>query len=343
MRHSQSTFRGVLGLGLLAAGMTASTAYVTPAQAAGKWSLFVRRTLVPCVEQDKKIYAPLSDLLKAMGYTWKSAGASLALSTGAGGGPEINQKLVTLELEGGATVTPLAMQSGGKTWVQVKQVAEAAGGLFVVTQDAGMAQVVFPKGKVTQKDLDRAASRVAKQADEASRTSSSAPSASGSSASADKSAATSKDGASSKDDVSDEALQGINDKRKEPLKVDALDYISNPIPGSKTPSDVRGTITVRNISDLPVRNIRFTVYGADLGDNQVAEMSTQKYVLELKPDETFTQEIMWFNYNNVQVTPKAKFEFDPLPEKKPAPKKPDEGKADTKADASSDAKADGKK
>jgi hypothetical protein len=327
----------LLGLSALAAGVAASSAWVAPAKAASSWTLYVRRSEVRCMEHDKKVFAPLTELLKAMGYSWKGSASFYDVTAGKGGGPEISAKQVTLTIDGGAAISPQVLVVGGKTWVLVKPVAEAAGALFVATPDLGAAQIVFPKVKVSEKDLDRAARRAEKQAAPATLPSGTSGAVSTSASTSSGSGEAKASAADDKAAASDEDLEAINAKRKDPLQTENLVCNNTPLAGSKTPSEARGTATIKNVSDLPVKNIRFTVYGARAEGEALPDMETSQTLAVLKPGETATQEFFWYNVQNVTMTAKIKCEFDPLPEKQAPPKKAEETKGESK-DASKESK-----
>lgn len=322
---------------LLAVALTAAIGLAVaawhPASAAQTWTLYVRRAQVSNVEQGGRVFAPIGDLLTAMGFTWKQEGTTLVLVPGKGGGPEIRSRMVSLAWDG-RVATPQTLLVGGRVYVAVKPLAEAMGMTYLAS--AGIVQV--SSARVSQTDLQRAVKIAASQPPPETRPTVTDATPSGKAGGKPTAEATpSKDG--SKSGTEEDEIKAINEKRKDPLKVDPEPpQISNPaIPGSRTPAEVQGVATVKNVADLPVRNVTFTVTAADRSGQPLADMTSTISVAEIGPGETVSQPIHWWNYQNADIVPKVELKFDPLPEKHPAEKK-DEGKS-----GSSDTKAGDKK
>lgn len=308
--------------GLCGAALMLASAVSAPSPAcADPLSLFVRKTQLSSTEKSGKVYAPASDLLKAMGYQWTVDGATVKLSPGTGGGPSLAAaKVYAFVLPNGKSVTVDAIVVKKDTWILVRPLAEAAGGTYIATPAAGIVQIVFPSTSITQKDLDRAVRQSKHQEGiDAPPLTGDSGGSSGEEKSSDSGAKTADAGDKKPADNSGETTG--EEKKEEVVKVTSLDFSNPIIPGSKVPAELRGTATIKNTSDKRVTNVKFTVELLDLGDNPVTTLPT-KFISALEPGETASQDFLWYNYYNQTITPKVKIEHDPLP----TPKKKTESK-----------------
>ena len=307
--------------GLCGAALLLVSAASSPSPAAAdSLSLFIRKAQVTATERAGKVYAPASELLKAMGYQWTVDGSTVRLVKGAAGGPTLAAATTyTFVLPNGKSVSTDVMAVKKEAWILVRPLAEAAGGTYIATPAAGIVQVTFSATGLSQKDVDRAVR------DSKHQEGISAPPLTDSGSSGDEAKSADKGGktADTGDKKPDSGNEGQSDEKKEEvIKVTNLDFYNPIIPGSKVPAELRGTATIKNTSDKRVTNIKFTVELRDLGDNPVTTLPT-KFISALEPGETASQDFLWYNYYNQTLTPKVKIEHDPLP----TPKK----KADAKA------------
>ncbi|MBM3463309.1 MAG: hypothetical protein FJX76_14505 [Armatimonadetes bacterium] len=341
----------------------AALALVASSVDASSTTLFVRRAMVSNVVRGGTLYAPVTELLSAMGFTWTQSGDSVVLQSGKGGGPEIRSRSFTLSLDS-RSFTPETLFLNGKIYVAVKPVAEALGGIYINSPSAGMAQVVFTSA--SQTDLSRAVKEAERRPAPAGTAAAPLPlSGEGTSAppAADAKTGDAKTGdaktgdaktgdaktpetadakssdattADARSDEEDAETKAINEKRKNPIK-STVDYTNNYVPNTIT--EIRGTARVENVADLPVKGLSFVVGAFTRDGQQLGTYAERKYVAEIAPGATLTFDFLWQNYNyQDNIVPKVTdIKFDPLPEKE-APKK----KADAKPDASSGTPADTK-
>jgi len=295
---------------IAAAALWLVAASLPPVDAAQGTTLYVRRSVVTNIQQGGTLWAPVDELLKAMGFSW-SGDQTFTLTPGTAAGPEIRLRSFTLVL-GDRSVQPQTLWRGNHIWVPVKQVAEGLGGAYIESTSAGMVQVVFPSASFSQADIDRAVKEAAKRPPIEVKPSV-APSAGGSPA-AETSPAP--DASASPDEI-----DKINAKRKDPVKSN-VEVVNNAIPGSRVPAEVRGSASVENIADLPLKNVQVTVIMQDQTGAEVAQgRLPTSYIGELGAGDKRSVDVFWYNtYNLTNLVPKVEVKFDPLPEKeKPKP------------------------
>jgi hypothetical protein len=296
-------------LALVALAMVSLFAAASRAGAAQQVSLFVRKTFVNSVVEGKTLYAPVDDLLRAMGFQWTQQGDAFMLAPGTAGGPDIRTRQLVLAVPG-KTFTPQNLMLNKRIYVNVKQVTEGLGGLYIdSTKDLGIVQVSFPTTTITQNDLNRAVKEASNRPMPAYRPIQ--PASTGTPSTVGDKAAPS----ASPSGVA-QAPTPQPSPSEDPVKVVGDVQISNPvIPGSRTPAYVQGTAKVKNTSDQPVTNVRITVTLNDRSGQPLAEMPV-KAVATMAPGETVSDDFNWYNYQQADLEPKVKIEHDPIAEKK---------------------------
>ena len=314
----------VLGLAVLAG----SLAFLAGDVGAASMTLYVRKaTLTPLVEGGK-VYAPVTELLRAMTFQWTPSGEGYELSPGSAGGPDIKSRHVVFTYKGKPCPTDTLIR-GGKVWVQVKPLAEAVGALYIETLGSGIAQVSFPPGQLTEKDIARAVKEAGRRPSIEAKPL----------VTADKPADKPADNAADK--PGDKAVDKPGDKtaektadpaskedEKDPLEA-KVEYTNPAIPGAKNPAEVRGTFTVKNSSDQVVKNVKVTVNFNDQSDQSVQTIPTE-FFSQIDAGASVSKDFMWYNYNNyMNLKTKVEMTHDPLPKKKKDDKKAD-GKEEKK-------------
>lgn len=301
----------VLGLAVLAG----SLAFLAGDAGAASMTLFVRKATVTPLVEGGKVYAPVTELLKAMTFQWTPSGEGFALQPGTAGGPDIRSRRLVFTCQGKTFSLDTVLRSG-KVWVQVKPMAEGVGALYIETPGSGIAQVVFPANQITNRDIARAV----KEAER--RPSIEAKPAVTSDKPGDKTGdnAGDKPGDKTGDPAADPASK---EDEKEPLEA-KVEFTNPAIPGAKNPAEVRGTFTVKNTSDQVVKNVKVTVNFNDQSDQLVQAIPTE-FFSQIDGGATVSKDFMWYNYNNyMNLKTKVEMTHDPLPKKKKEDKK-DEG------------------
>jgi len=356
----------------------AALALVASSVDASSTTLFVRRAMVSNVVRGGTLYAPVTELLSAMGFTWTQSGDSVVLQSGKGGGPEIRSRSFTLSLDS-RSFTPETLFLNGKIYVAVKPVAEALGGIYINSPSAGMAQVVFTSA--SQTDLSRAVKEAERRPAPASTAAAPLPlSGEGTSAppAADAKTGDAKTGDAKTGDAktgdaktgdaktgdaktgdaktpetadakSSDATTADAKSDEEDAETKAInEKRKNPIKSTvdytnnyvpNTITEIRGTARVENVADLPVKGLSFVVGAFTRDGQQLGTYAERKYVAEIAPGATLTFDFLWQNYNyQDNIVPKVTDIKFDPLPEKEAPKK----KADAKPDASSGTPADTK-
>lgn len=278
--------RPLLALGLVV--MCAAAVLAAPSS-----SLYVRKTLVPHVVQQGTVYAPASALLAAMGYGWQACPEGFVLRPGGAAGPALKAGPLTLVVDGKA-VSTTALWTQGAVYLPVKSLSQALGGVYIETPDVGMIQVSFPRTALRPGDVD-AAVRQAQAAPPQQRatpppTTSPAPV---------KPAST---------PATSQPPAPAAEPAREPFQTAVRNVVNNVVPGSTTPAELRGTVWVKNVSDVAQRNVKITMQIIDQG-GQVFAQEEMTVIAAMNPGQEFTRDFLWYNYQNQYVTPKVKVEW----------------------------------
>lgn len=234
---------GALALILFAAGAAGADTSVV---------VFVGKTSVPANVRYGRVYAPAEPLLQAMGYSWSPTSDGIQLSHGTPGGPSLQGQTLNFHL-GRRKVFPSSYQVNGKPWIDVRALTEGLGGTYVFTASMGVAQVTFPKHRISETSIEQAVSKTQtearrKQEYEAKHGPSSWRGGTGSGAG--------ESGESGKT----KSVGGKKAAADDPISIDRVDFYTT------NTGITQGTIVLKNDADKPVRNVAITVTMLSQGD-----------------------------------------------------------------------------